>query len=126
MKAMILAAGFGKRLLPFTEHTPKALFPVGGRPLLDIIINNLQDSGCQAIIINTHHLYQKIDSFIAQQKYTIPVYTQYEPVILGTGGAVKNVADFWDDNPFMVINGDIVLKHEVFLRPLRLCGKYFL
>ena len=108
MKAMILAAGFGKRLLPFTEYTPKALFPVGGRPLLDIIINNLQDSGCQAIIINTHHLYQKIDSFIAQQKYTIPVYTQYEPVILGTGGAVKNVADFWDDNPFMVINSDIV------------------
>ncbi len=108
MKAMILAAGFGKRLLPFTENIPKALFPVGGQPLLDIIISNLQDSGCEAIIINTHHLYQKIDSFIAQQKYTIPVYTRYEPVILGTGGAIKNVAAFWDDNPFMVINADIV------------------
>lgn len=108
MKAMILAAGFGKRLLPFTENTPKALFPIGGRPLLDIIITNLRDSGCEAIIINTHHLSQKIDSFIAQQEYPIPVETRYEPVILGTGGAIKNVADFWDNSPFIVINGDIL------------------
>ena len=108
MKAMILAAGFGKRLRPFTKNIPKALFPLAGQPLLDIIISSLQDSGFEEIIINTHHLHQKIDSFIAQQKYTIPVYTRYEPVILGTGGAIKNVADFWDDNPLLVINCDIV------------------
>jgi aminoglycoside/choline kinase family phosphotransferase/GTP:adenosylcobinamide-phosphate guanylyltransferase len=108
MKALILAAGFGTRLLPFTENTPKPLFSIAGRPLLDIIIGNLQNAGCKAIIINTHHLYQKIDSFLARQKYTIPVITRHEPEILGTGGAIKNVADFWDDNPFMVINSDIV------------------
>ena len=107
MKALILAAGFGTRLLPFTKNTPKALFPVAGRPLLHIIILSLQNAGCKAVIINTHHLYKKIDSYLMQQKYAIPVITRYEPEILGTGGAIKNVADFWDDNPFMVINSDI-------------------
>ena len=108
MKALILAAGFGIRLLPFTKNTPKALFPVSGRPLLDTIILNLENAGCKAIIINTHHLYKEIDSYLARKKYAIPVITRYEPEILGTGGAIKNVADFWDDNPFMVINSDIV------------------
>jgi len=107
MKALILAAGFGTRLLPFTKNTPKALFPVAGRPLLHIIILSLQNAGCKAVIINTHHLYKKIDSYLLQQKYSIPVITRYETEILGTGGAIKNVADFWDDNPFMVINSDI-------------------
>ena len=108
MKALILAAGFGIRLLPFTKNTPKALFPVSGRPLLDTIILNLENAGCKAIIINTHHLYKKIDSYLARIKYAIPIITRYEPEILGTGGAIKNAADFWDDNPFMVINSDIV------------------
>jgi len=108
MKALILAAGFGIRLLPFTKNTPKALFPVSGRPLLDTIILNLENAGCKAIIINTHHLYKEIDSYLARKKYAIPVITRYEPEILGTGGAIKNVGDFWDDNPFMVINSDIV------------------
>jgi len=107
MKAMILAAGFGTRLLPYTETTPKPLFTISGSPLLDIIICSLQSAGCEAIIINTHHLYQDIDSFIASKQYTIPVYTRYEPVILGTGGAIKNVADFWDNTPFLVVNSDI-------------------
>ncbi|MBC2694432.1 MAG: phosphotransferase [Desulfobacteraceae bacterium] len=108
MKAMILAAGLGKRLRPFTANTPKPLFPIAGRPLLDIIIRSLQNAGCKAIIINTHHLYKKIDSFLSSRKYSIPVFTRYEPLLLGTGGAIKNVEDFWDDQPFMVINSDIL------------------
>ncbi|NQT09850.1 MAG: phosphotransferase [Desulfobacteraceae bacterium] len=108
MKAMILAAGLGTRLLPFTEFTPKPLFTISGRPLLDIIIYSLQSAGCEAVIINTHHLYKDIDSFLASQQYAIPVCTRYEPVILGTAGAIKNAADFWDNQPFMVINSDIV------------------
>jgi len=111
MKALILAAGLGTRLLPYTETTPKPLFTIGGRPLLDILIRTLQDAGCREIMINTHHLHEKIESFIADQKYTLPVYTRYEPVILGTGGAIKNVADFWDNEPFMVINSDIVTDY---------------
>jgi len=108
MKAMILAAGLGTRLLPLTKFTPKSLFTISGRPLLDIIIQSLQSAGCKAVVINTHHLYKEIDSFLATQKYAIPVCTRYEPVILGTAGAIKNAADFWDNQPFMVINSDIV------------------
>ncbi len=108
MKALILAAGFGTRLLPYTANTPKPLFTIAERPILDTIICNLQHAGSKAIIVNTHHLHLKIDSFLSQQKYTISVITRHEPEILGTAGAIKNVADFWNDNPFIVINSDIV------------------
>ncbi len=108
MKALILAAGFGTRLLPYTHHTPKPLFPVSGKPLLNLIIENLIRSGCTGVIINTHHLHEKIETFIAGQNYEIPVITRYEPTILGTGGAIKNTADFFDSSPFMVINSDIL------------------
>jgi aminoglycoside/choline kinase family phosphotransferase/choline kinase len=108
MKAMILAAGYGTRLRPYTDHTPKPLFSIAGRPLLDIIIDQLQKAGCKAVIINTHHLQHKIEAFLAAQNYSLEVYTRFEPQILGTGGAIKNVADFWDNQPFMVVNADIV------------------
>lgn len=107
MKAMILAAGLGTRLLPLTKNEPKPLFPILGQPLIDILIRRLQQAGCEAVIINTHHLAQKIDQFLKEQDYGIPVYTRCERAILGTGGGIKNVEDFWDETPFMVVNGDI-------------------
>lgn len=107
MKALILAAGLGSRLQPYTAVTPKCLFPIDGRPLLEIIIRNLQEAGCSEVVINTHHLAQKIENFLAGRNYEIPVVTRYEPQILGTGGAIRNVADFWDDAPFLVVNSDI-------------------
>ncbi len=108
MKALILAAGLGKRLRPYTDHTPKPLFTISGKTLLDITIAKLIKAGCTAIIINTHHLHKQIERFIARQTYAIPIQTCYEPNILGTGGAIKNVSDFWNDQPFMVVNADIV------------------
>jgi aminoglycoside/choline kinase family phosphotransferase/UTP-glucose-1-phosphate uridylyltransferase len=113
MKAMILAAGFGTRLKPFTRHTPKPLFPIAGRPLLDRIIRNLENAGVTEIIVNTHYLHQKIEAFIERQSYTISVSTKHETEILGTGGALKNVADFWDEQPFMVVNGDILFEFDL-------------
>jgi aminoglycoside/choline kinase family phosphotransferase len=107
MKALILAAGFGTRLLPYTGYLPKPLFPLANRPLVDIHIRNLEKAGCTGILINTHHLHQKIEEFIAGQSYSIPVFTRYEPQLLGTGGAIKNAADFLDNRPFMIINSDI-------------------
>lgn len=107
MKAMILAAGLGTRLLPLTEKRPKPLFPILGRPLIDILIRRLESAGCEAIIINTHHLAPLIDQFVKTHTYSIPVVTRYESTILGTGGAIKNVEDFWADKPSLVINSDI-------------------
>ena len=113
MKALILAAGYGTRLRPYSDHTPKPLFTIAGRPLLDIIIGQLEDAGCQAVIVNTHHLHHKIEAFLRARNYNLGVFTRYEPQILGTGGAIKNVADFWDDQPFMVINADIVVDIDL-------------
>jgi len=113
MKALILAAGFGTRLRPYTNHTPKALFPIAGRPLLEKIIFSLADAGCTAVMINTHHLHHQIEGFVAAAKFPLPVHTRYEPQILGTGGAIRNVADFWDAQPFMVVNADIVFDIDL-------------
>jgi len=107
MKALILAAGLGTRLRPHTLTTPKALFTLAGRPLLDIHIRNLTEAGCESVGINTHHLPDAIEAFVASRRFDIPVLLRHEPVILGTGGAIKNWADFWDHRPFMVINADI-------------------
>jgi aminoglycoside/choline kinase family phosphotransferase/GTP:adenosylcobinamide-phosphate guanylyltransferase len=108
MKAMILAAGLGTRLRPYTNDIPKPLFCIAGRPLLDYVIQNLIQADCEAIIINTHHRPEQIDAFVAAQNYRIPVHTRFEPEILGTGGALINAADFWDERPFLVVNGDVL------------------
>lgn len=108
VKALILAAGFGTRLKPYSEATPKPLFPIAGQPNLDILIRNLVNAGCDEVLINTHHLHQSIDRFLSSQKYAIPVRVKYEPQILGTGGAIKNLETFWNSGPFFVINSDIV------------------
>jgi len=108
MKALILAAGYGNRLRPYTETVPKPLFPIDGRPLLDIHIQRLYRAGCRALVVNTHHLHLQIADYLKRQTYPIPVHLSHEPVILGTGGAIKNLVNFWDETPFMVINSDVV------------------
>jgi aminoglycoside/choline kinase family phosphotransferase/dTDP-glucose pyrophosphorylase len=107
MKALILAAGLGTRLLPYTQRTPKSLFTLAGRPLLERHILRLQAAGCEAVIVNTHHLHAQVEAFISGARWEIPVWTRHEPEILGTGGAIRNVRDFWDERPFWVVNSDI-------------------
>ena len=113
MKAMILAAGAGTRLLPFTRTIPKPLFTLSGRPVLDLAIEQLCRAGADAIIINTHHLHHQIEAYLARRRYPVPVLTRHEPAIRGTGGGIKDVSDFMDDDPFLVINGDIVFNIDL-------------
>ena len=108
MKALILAAGFGTRLRPYTEHRPKPLFTINRQPLLDIWIRKLERAGCEAVMVNAHHLSEHIAAFLDSAHYDIPVHLCYEPEILGTGGAIQNAADFWDERPFMVVNSDVL------------------
>ena len=107
MKALILSAGFGTRLLPYTKTTPKPLFTIDNRPLLDIIIEKLIYAGCKDIIINTHHLAKKINDYILSKKYCAHITTIFEPEILGTGGAIRNISSFIGEEAFFVINSDI-------------------
>ncbi len=108
MKALILAAGYGTRLRPYTRQVPKALFTIGDEPILDILIAQLYDAGCSAVMVNTHHLAERITSRVSNRRYPIPVQTRHEPEILGTGGAMANALDFLGEEPFLVINADVL------------------
>lgn len=106
---MILAAGLGTRLRPLTFNRPKALMPVGNKPLIDRLIDYLKQHGINEIIVNAHHHQQQILVHIdGGRPFGIPIEVRVEPEILGTGGGVRNTSDFWDDAPFIVINGDIL------------------
>ena len=113
MKAMLLAAGLGTRLAPHTDTLPKPLFPIAGTIMIDRLINQLAQAGATKIMINTHHLHQKIEDHIHLQTYPIEVQSRFEPQILGTGGALKNISDFWQKGPLLVINGDIVTNIDL-------------
>ncbi len=108
MRAMILAAGLGTRLLPHSAWRPKPLFTFAGQPLLDRLLRQLEQAGCTAAMVNTHHLGGAISDFLAGQRYAMPVATRYEPEILGTAGAIRNVADFWAEQSLLLINGDVL------------------
>jgi aminoglycoside/choline kinase family phosphotransferase/dTDP-glucose pyrophosphorylase len=106
--AMILAAGLGTRLRPYTAHMPKALFSINGEPLLAIAIRRLAESGFGKVLINSHHHHRRIEAFVNGASFSVPVVLRYEPDILGTGGGIRNLADHWLPGPLLVINADIV------------------
>lgn len=108
MKALILAAGYGTRLRPHTERRPKPLFAMAGGTLLDRTLGALERAGCTEAAVNTHHLAEQIRRHVHGRRYSIRVEIRHEPEILGTGGAIANFRDFWDDEPFLVVNSDIV------------------
>ncbi len=115
MKALILAAGFGKRLLPYTEVIPKPMFPIGFKPVLAHTIEKLIKADVSEIFINTHHLHRIIENYIQQQTYPVTVTTVYEPEILDTGGAVKNIMQRTGDSDLIVINSDILFDMDLLL-----------
>jgi mannose-1-phosphate guanylyltransferase len=104
MQAMILAAGFGTRLKPYSLVKPKPLFPVLNVPLLRATINRLRSGGFSSINVNCHHLREQIREEAAGRDGVI---LQEEEVILGTGGGLRQALDNLDDEPLLVTNGDI-------------------
>jgi len=109
MKAVILAAGLGTRLRPLSNQVPKPLFPILNRPLLELLLAQLQAAGFFQIGINTHHRAAELGAFVEQHlPVGLQVHLSHEPKILGTGGGLKKLADFLGDQPFLVINCDIL------------------
>lgn len=104
MQAIILAAGFGTRLRPYTLTRPKPLFPVLNRPLLHLLLDMLSEVGCGKIIVNCHHLADQISDSL---KGYPDVLLQVEDEILGTGGSLRLAKDSLSDEPILVMNGDI-------------------
>ena len=104
---LILSAGFGKRMLDLTTNQPKPLLKIKNTTLLGNAINFFQSIGCNEIFINTHYLHNKIEEFIHINHDFNFVKLIYEPYILGTGGAVKNIFNYTTNKNICVVNSDI-------------------
>ena len=109
-QAMILAAGLGTRLKPLTDTMPKALVPVGGKPLLELNIRKLQAQGYDRFVVNIHHFAQQIVDYVGQQDYAPLVrFSDETEALLETGGGLKKAAPlFVDDEPVLIHNVDIL------------------
>ena len=107
MKAFLLAAGKGKRLLPLTKETPKPLVKVGGISLIERNLYNLKKANVLEVIINIHHLGEKIVNLLGDgSKYGLKISYSIEGQLLGTGGGIqKSIHEFAD--PFIVLSSDI-------------------
>ena len=114
MKAMILAAGLGTRLRPLTDHRPKALVEVAGRPLLEITLSRLRAFGIRDVIINVHHFADVIVNYLQSNgNFGMNIAISREDVLLDTGGALKKAAHFLagesdGDMPFLLHNVDVL------------------
>jgi len=110
MTGMILAAGLGLRLRPLTNHTPKPLLPIGGRPIIHYQLKWLKEAGIVDIIINVHHLGEKIVTEVGDgARFGVNITYSRESDILGTGGGIKKVEALMKGAPFLVMNGDVLI-----------------
>ena len=111
MKAMIFAAGLGTRLRPLTDHMPKALVPVAGKPMLERVILRLKEAGFNEITVNIHHFGEQIIDFLrAHDNFGTEIHISDERgMLLDTGGGIKKARPFLDgQEPFLVHNADIL------------------
>lgn len=102
---MILAAGYGKRMLPLSAVTPKPLIPVSGTPMIDYGYDKLAADGVERVVVNAHHLAPQIHAW-AQAKQRPPVEVSDEPDLLDTGGGVAKALPLLGPGAFFVLNGD--------------------
>jgi NDP-sugar pyrophosphorylase family protein len=113
MKAIVLAAGVGTRLRPLTDSIPKPLLPVGGEPLLVHLLRWLQRHGLRHVAINLHHLPEMIQDTLGDgNDLGLQLTYSFEPQLLGTAGAVKKLAPFFDET-FVVVYGDLLLDADL-------------
>ena len=117
-KAVVLAAGFGTRLKPFTCTRPKPLLPVWGVPMIERIVEMLRSRGVDDIVVNAHHLHGQIEAWVdayrrraleSGEKFSISV--SFEPEILGSAGALNPLRGWIGNDPFYLVNSDIVIEN---------------
>jgi NDP-sugar pyrophosphorylase family protein len=108
VKGFILAAGEGRRLRPYTDSRPKPMIEIGGRPLLEYNVRALAEAGITRIFINTHYRPEVIERYFGNgDRFGVQITYLYEPVLLGTAGALLPIADEFDSR-FIVLYGDNV------------------
>ncbi|MFI5295049.1 MAG: sugar phosphate nucleotidyltransferase [Thermodesulfovibrionales bacterium] len=107
IKAFILAAGFGERLRPLTNHLPKPLIPILGKPVIERLVERVLTAPIAHVGVNAHYKAEMLSQWTETSAYADIIELFYENKILGTGGALKNAESFLRGTPFIVHNSDI-------------------
>lgn len=112
MRAMILSAGRGERLRPLTDHQPKPLLPLGGKPMMLRHLENFKQAGIQEIVINLGHLGEKIEQWFGNgAQFGLSIQYSYEDPILETGGGIAKALPYLGLDPFLAVSGDVVTDY---------------
>lgn len=104
--AMILAAGFGRRMLPLTQEKPKPLIKISGRPLIDWVLQPLIDLGVERFIVNVHYFASQVEAYLATRSDLEIIISDERGEVLDTGGALIKARSDLGDNPIFVANTD--------------------
>ena len=124
-KAMILAAGFGKRIHPLTLKCPKPLLKIGNETLLSNALKFLELFGIKQAVINVHYLGEQIVDYINRNQFNLSINVVKEKdKILDTGGGVLNAIQYFSNEPFLIINPDTIWN-SYYLKELKLMEKSF-
>lgn len=112
---MVLCAGLGTRLRPLTLEVPKPLIPVLGKPLAAYALDQLKRIGVSQVVANTHHLGALVEPTLRPFTNALSMSLQciHEPVLLGTGGGIRNALPLLGTEPFVVFNGDILAAPDL-------------
>ena len=108
MKAMVLAAGLGTRLKPITYEIPKPMVPVLDRPVMAHITGMLERQGFTDLIANLHYYPETIREYFGDR-----LTYRFEEELLGTAGGVRNVKDFFGDDPVVIVSGDALTDTDL-------------
>ena len=106
ISALLLAAGMGTRLRPLTDHWPKCLMPIGGRPLLEYWLETLKIVGICKILVNLHHHADSIKLFLSRPRFEGWVDHIFEPKLLGTAGTLVTNKDYFNGSTTLLIHAD--------------------
>lgn len=107
MKAVVLAGGKGTRLAPYTKILPKPLMPIGDSPILEVILRQMKLAGIDQVILTVGHLSELLRAFFQDgHQWGLEITYSYEKSPLGTAGPIALIKDL--DEPFLVINGDVL------------------
>lgn len=113
MRAMILAAGKGERMRPLTLNTPKPLIPVAGVPLIEYHLRALAQAGFDEVVINHAWLGEKIEAYLGDgAQFGVQIQYSAESQPLETGGGIYQALKYFDNQPFVVVNGDIWTDYD--------------
>ena len=106
--AMVLAAGLGTRMRPLTDKIPKPMVEVGGKPLIDHVLDRLAEAGVERAVVNVHHFAEQLERHLAGRSKPEITISDERGLVLGTGGAVVKALPLLGEAPFFHVNSDSI------------------